>query len=156
MPIKTGRVVAVSDFVCRNPNYDADAQAMFAAQAFMQNLKGALTISELGHAQITAPFLESSSQQHGFFHGGVVGALADNAMGCSAFTLFEPGDHILTVEYKVNLLAPADGDIILAKGWVVKSGKTLTVTQGEIFVEKNGNRKLCATATGTMMRMTKS
>ena len=140
-------------FVCRNPNFEADAQAMFASQAFMQSLGGILIANELGKAEISAPFQEAFSQQHGFVHGGVVGALADNAMGCSAFTLFEPGDHVLTVEYKINLLAPADGTRIVAKGWTVKNGKTLSVTQGEVFVEKNGHLNLCATATGTMMRL---
>ena len=83
-----------------------------------------------------------------------MGALADNAMGCSAFTLFEAGDQILTVEYKINLVAPAEGDQIIAQGQVVKNGRTLTICQGEVFVMKNGQKKLCATATGTMMRTT--
>jgi uncharacterized protein (TIGR00369 family) len=141
-------------FICRNPDYDADTQAMFSTQAFMQTVKGRLTITELGKAQISAPFQTEFSQQNGFFHGGVVGALADNAMGCSAFTLFEPRDLVLTVEYKINLLAPADGEEILAKGWVVKNGKTLTITQSDVYISKNGIEKLCATATGTMMRLT--
>ncbi len=143
----------MSDFVCRNPDYNADTQKMFSTQAFMQSVKGELSITELGKAQILAPFQTEFSQQNGFFHGGVVGALADNAMGCSAFTLFEPGDMVLTVEYKINLLAPADGEEIVAKGWVVKNGKTLTITQGEVYIRKNGIEKLCATATGTMMRL---
>ncbi len=91
------------------------------------------------------------SQQHGFIHAGAVSAIADSAAGYAALSLMPAGRGVLTTEYKINLLAPAAGDRILARGRVVKAGRTLTLAQTEVFAERDGREKLIALLTATLM-----
>jgi uncharacterized protein (TIGR00369 family) len=91
------------------------------------------------------------SQQHGFVHAGAVTAIADSAAGYAALTLMPPGTGVLSTEFKINLLAPAVGDRIVARGRVVKAGRTLTVAQAEVFAESGGREKLIALLTATLM-----
>ncbi|MGK9169448.1 PaaI family thioesterase [Inquilinus limosus] len=93
----------------------------------------------------------SVSQQHGFIHAGAVSAIADTAAGYAALTLMPPGAGVLTTEFKINLLAPAAGERIVARGRVVKAGRTLTVAQTEVFAETAGTQKLVALLTATLM-----
>jgi uncharacterized protein (TIGR00369 family) len=90
-------------------------------------------------------------QQHGFVHAGIVTTLADTACGYAAFSLMPASAGVLTTEFKVNLLAPAAGERLIAVGRVVKPGRTLTVTQGEVHAESEGKRKLVAIITATLM-----
>ncbi|MFL5122374.1 MAG: PaaI family thioesterase [Microvirga sp.] len=90
-------------------------------------------------------------QQHGFVHAGVVAALADTACGYAAFSLMPASAGVLTTEFKVNLLAPAAGERLVAVGRVVKPGRTLTVTQGEVFAETGSERRLVALLTATLI-----
>jgi uncharacterized protein (TIGR00369 family) len=91
------------------------------------------------------------SQQHGFVHAGAVSAIADSAAGYAALSLMPAGRGVLTTEYKINLLAPALGDRIVARGRVVKAGRTLTLAQTEVFAESDGEEKLIALLTATLM-----
>jgi uncharacterized protein (TIGR00369 family) len=91
------------------------------------------------------------SQQHGFVHAGAVSAIADSAAGYAALSLMPEGSGVLTAEFKINLLAPAAGDRILARGRVVKSGRTLTLAQAEVFAESGGQERLVALLTATLM-----
>ncbi len=91
------------------------------------------------------------SQQHGFVHAGAVTAIADSAAGYAALTLMPAGTGVLSTEFKINLLAPAVGDRIVARGRVVKAGRTLTVAQSEVFAVSDGMEKLIALLTATMM-----
>ncbi len=93
----------------------------------------------------------SISQQHGFVHAGAVAAIADSAAGYAALSLMSPGTGVLSTEFKINLLAPAVGDRIVARGRVVKAGRTLTVAQTEVFAEEGGRETLIALLTATMM-----
>ena len=93
------------------------------------------------------------SQQHGYVHAGVVSAIADSAGGYAGFTLFPMDASVLTVEYKLNLLAPAAGDRIVAEGFVVKPGRTLVITRGEVHAECDGTRSLVAIMQQTLMVM---
>lgn len=93
----------------------------------------------------------SVSQQHGFVHAGAVTAIADTAAAYAALSFMPPGRDVLSTEFKINLLAPAQGDRILARGKVIRAGRTLTVTQAEIFAESGGTSKLVALLTATMM-----
>lgn len=93
----------------------------------------------------------SMSQQHGFVHAGAVSAIADSAAGYAALTLMPAGRGVLTTEFKINLLAPAAGDRIVARATVIKSGRTLTLAQAEVFAETDGHEKLIAFLTATMM-----
>jgi uncharacterized protein (TIGR00369 family) len=94
---------------------------------------------------------DAVSQQHGFVHAGAVSAIADSAAGYAALSLMPAGSGVLTAEFKINLLAPAAGDRILARGRVVKSGRTLTLAQAEVFAETGGQEKLIALLTATLM-----
>ena len=91
------------------------------------------------------------SQQHGFVHGGAVSAIADSAAGYAALTLMPADTGVLTTEFKINLLAPAAGERIVARGRVVKAGRTLTLAQAEVFASTGGQEKLIALLTATLM-----
>ena len=106
-----------------------------------------------GYCEIELPYSEAVSQQHGFFHGGVIGTIADSAGGYAAFGLMDAEDGILTVEYKLNLMALADGDLLVARGQVVRAGRTLTVARAEVGVVKNGVEVACAAMQQTLMRI---
>ncbi len=93
------------------------------------------------------------AQQHGYVHAGVVSAIVDSAGGFAGFTLFPIGSSVLTVEFKLNLLAPAKGDRLVAEGFVVKPGRTLAITRGEVHAEHGGKRTLVALMQQTLMVM---
>ncbi|ATD63834.1 thioesterase [Janthinobacterium svalbardensis] len=99
------------------------------------------------------PHWSGIEQQHGFVHGGVVGMIADSAAGYAAMTMVPDGASVLTVEYKMNLLAPADGEKLIARGKVVRPGRTLIVTQAEVFAVRDGRETLCALMQQTIMVM---
>ena len=106
---------------------------------------------EPGRVEIALPFRADLSQQHGFFHAGVISTIADSAGGYAGFTLFPADAGVLTVEFKVNLLAAADGERAIAMGEVIRSGRTLTVCRLDAWVEKGGKRTHCATGMQTLM-----
>jgi len=93
------------------------------------------------------------AQQHGYVHAGVVAAIVDSAGGYAGFTLFPADASVLTVEYKLNLLNPAQGERIVAEGFVVKPGRTLVITRGEVHAEQGGERRLVAIMQQTLMVM---
>ena len=123
----------------------------FAQQPFMDFIGAKLVKVAAGFCEIHLPCRAELTQQHGFFHAGIIGTLADNAAGYAAYSLMPAGASILTVEFKINLLRPGDGDLLVAKSEVLKAGKTLTVCRSEVFVSKNGVEKLCAAAQVTLM-----
>ena len=131
-------------------------RASFARQGIMETLGATLAKVESGICEITLPYRAALSQQHGFFHAGVVSTIADSAAGYAAYSLFPAGASVLTVEFKINLLAPADGEILRAAGRVIKHGKTLTICEMQAFITKNGEEKLCAHGTSTLMCLQRS
>jgi len=106
-----------------------------------------------GYCAIAVTPRPELSQQHGYVHAGIVAALVDSAGGYAGFTLFPEDSSVLTVEYKLNLLAPAAGDRLVAEGFVVKPGRTLAVTRGEVHAEKDGKRTLVALMQQTLIVM---
>ncbi len=128
-------------------------RASFARQGAMR-LVGA-TIWDLGPGTCTIalPFRPELAQQHGYFHAGISSAIADSAGGYAALTLFPAGAEVLTVEFKINLLAPALGDSLIAEAGVVRSGRTLTVCTIDVLVERDGSRLPCALMQQTLMRI---
>jgi len=106
---------------------------------------------EPGRVTIGLAFRPELSQQHGFFHAGIVSTIADTAGGFAGFTLFPADSGVLTVEFKVNLIAPAEGERAVAIGEVLRHGRTLTVCQLDAYVEKDGRRTHCATGLQTLM-----
>ncbi|MDO8178526.1 MAG: PaaI family thioesterase [Undibacterium sp.] len=103
-----------------------------------------LTSMTPGACEISLPMSQMVNQQHGYFHGGVIGTMADAAGGYAANTLLMPVSECLTAEYKINFVAPAIGDTLIARGKVLKAGKTLVVASAEVFVIHQGKEKLCA------------
>jgi uncharacterized protein (TIGR00369 family) len=133
------------------PGYEARVRASFAKQGFMGTLGATMCNVAPGLVEIAIRPGAAISQQHGFVHAGAVSAIADTAAGYAALTLMPPNRGVLTTEFKISLLAPAQGDRILARGRVVKSGRTLTIAQTEVFSESGGHEKLIALLTATLM-----
>ena len=119
----------------------------------MAHLGATLDRVEPGLVEISMPFREELSQQHGFFHAGVIATIADSAGGYAGFTLFPSDAGVLTVEFKINLLAAADGRRARAVGEVIRSGRTLTVCRIDAWVEKDGRETHCATGMQTLMAL---
>ena len=132
------------DFEPANPDFEARTRDSFARQGIMGLIGARLGRVEPGLVEILLPYREDLCQQHGFFHAGVTSTIADSAGGYAAFTLFPAEATVLTTEYKINLLAPADGQALRAVGRVVKPGRTLSVCDVEVFVERAGAERLCA------------
>lgn len=138
-------------FAAPDPDFERRTRESFSKQGIMAHLGATLARVEPGRVEIHAPFRPELSQQHGFFHAGVIATLADSAGGYAGFTLFPADAGVLTVEFKVNLLAAADGELAIAIGEVIRSGRTLTVCRIDAHVEKQGQRTHCATGTQTLM-----
>jgi len=117
----------------------------------METLGASIARVSPGEVDLVLPMSPSLSQQHGFMHAGAVASIADSAAGYAALTLMPPGAGVLTAEFKINLLAPAMGDRIVARGRVVKAGRTLTLAQSDVFAEREGQEKLVALLTATLM-----
>ena len=133
------------------PQKTADILNIFNAQGAMKLIGARLTEIDEGVAEFEVEFRPELSQQNGYFHAGIIGTLADTAGGCAGATLMPLGSNVLTVEFKLNLLAPGDGDKLRARGEIIKSGRTLTITQGRVFVIKDGNETLCALMQQTLI-----
>jgi len=137
-----------------DPKYSTRVRASFERQGAMRLIGARLTDLRPGHCTIELPYREDLTQQHGYIHAGIVSAIADSAGGYAGFTLFPADASVLTVEYKVNLLAPAAGERLIAVGDVVKHGRTLAITRGEVYAEESGRRTLCAIMQQTLIVMT--
>lgn len=140
-------------FTVLDPNFAARVRASFERQAAMSLIGAALARVEPGRCTIELPVRGDLTQQHGFVHGGVVGMIADSAGGYAGFSLMPADASVLTVEYKLNMLAPADGERLLAQGWVVKPGRTLSITRADVFAYKAGRETLVAALQQTLMVM---
>ncbi|MHA1990890.1 MAG: PaaI family thioesterase [Candidatus Hodarchaeales archaeon] len=125
----------------------------FERQTFMKHLGAELVKVKPGYCEIHLDYRDELTQQHRYFHGGVIGTLADNAGGYAAFTLTPKDSTVLSIEYKINLLNPGDGEKLIARGKVLKSGKQLTVCEANVFVVKDESEKLCATALVTIITL---
>ena len=136
-----------------NPDFADSVAASFDKQNAMQLIRATLPVVEHGHTEIHVPHWDGINQQHGFVHGGVVGMIADSAAGYAAMTMVPVNASVLTVEYKMNLVAPADGEMLIARGQVVRPGRTLIVTKAEVFAVKDGKETLCALMQQTIMVM---
>ncbi|WP_210742195.1 PaaI family thioesterase [Nocardia veterana] len=127
--------------------------ASFARQGLMRHLGAAITELRRGFCQLRVPYSSDLTQQHGYFHAGVTSALIDTAGGYAGLSTYSLGDSVLTVDFTVNLLAPAVGDFLLAEGTVIKSGRTLTVCELEAFTLRGGERVHVATGRQTLIRL---
>ena len=140
-------------FTPRDPDFAAKARSTFTGQGFMALLGAVLTRVVPGEVEIEMPCRPELTQQHGYIHAGVVTALVDTACGCAAFTLMPAGSGVVSVEYKVNLMAPAVGERLIARGRVLRPGRSLTVCSGEVAAVAGGEEKVVAAMLATMMRL---
>ena len=134
-----------------DPAYESRVRASFARQSIMTLLGASLERVAPGAVDIRLPFRADLTQQHGFLHAGVTTTIADSACGYAAFTLMPPGAAVLTVEFKVNLMAPAAGETFLARGRVVRAGRTLTICSGDVFAVDAEDEKHVLTMLATVM-----
>jgi uncharacterized protein (TIGR00369 family) len=140
-----------SRFAAVDAEYESRVRESFARQGLMKHLGAELALLGAGQAEINVPFRVELTQQHGYFHAGVSGTIADSACGYAAYTLMPANSSVLTVEFKMNLLAPADGEKLVARARVLRSGKTLKICVADVFVQKNGTEFHCATMLATIM-----
>lgn len=120
-------------------------------QTIMQTIGAEVLAVRAGEVEIVLPFSDKVLQQHGFVHAGAVATIADSACGYAGLSVMPLDAAVLTTEFKINLLSPAKGDRLRAVGRVIRNGKTLVVTLGEVFAETGGTSKQVAMITATMM-----
>ena len=126
-------------------------RASFARQALMATMGARLETVAPGEVVIALPFDVRFTQQHGYLHAGAVAAVVDSACGYAALTLMEPDAAVLSIEFKVNLLAPALGERVIARGRVVRAGRTITVCTADAFALRDGAERHVSTMTATLM-----
>ncbi|GAB2859413.1 PaaI family thioesterase [Nocardioides pacificus] len=143
----------MADLTPRNADYVTAVRSSFARQGLMKLFGARLARVDPGGVDVEVPFGPAVTQQQGWFHGAVSAAVADTACGYAALTLMPPGSEVVSVEFKVNLLAPAKGDLLVARGRVVRAGRTVTVCQGDVLAVTGDREVHCATLVGTMMRL---
>jgi uncharacterized protein (TIGR00369 family) len=148
-----GLAMTASVFIPAFAGYEARVRESFARQGAMKLIGAAIDEVAPGYCAIALTPRPELSQQHGYVHAGIVSAIVDSAGGYAGFTLFPEDASVLTVEFKLNLVAPAKGERIVAEGFVVKPGRTLAITRGEVHADDNGKRTLIALMQQTLMVM---
>jgi uncharacterized protein (TIGR00369 family) len=143
--------MSVATFIPVDAGYEARVRGSFARQGAMRLLGAALLEVAPGYCAIALVPRPEVAQQHGYVHAGVISTIVDSAGGYAGFTLFPAESSVLTVEFKVNLLAPAEGERLIAEGFVVKPGRTLVITRGEVHAERGGTRTLVALMQQTLI-----
>ena len=134
-----------------NPAYEDRVRTSFSRQSHMATLGARIVFIAPGEVHLAFPFDPRFCQQNGFMHAGAVASVADSANGYAAYTLAPPETDVLAVEFKINLLAPAQGDGFLACGRVLRPGRTLTVCQADVFSTGTSERTLIATMLSTII-----
>jgi uncharacterized protein (TIGR00369 family) len=139
-----------------NPRYGEDIKFSFAKQAVMSLIGAELGEIGPGAVEIKIPYRGDLAQQDGYLHAGIVTTIADSAAGYAAYSLMPPGANVLSVEFKVNLLRPAQGKSFRARAEVIKPGRMLTIVRADVFgIAETGAEELVATMLGTMMCLQK-
>jgi uncharacterized protein (TIGR00369 family) len=138
-------------YPAQDPDFDARVRASFARQQVMATLGAAIHQVAPGEVTLSLPFRADLTQQAGSLHAGVITAIVDSACGYAALSLMAVGLDVVSVEFKVNLMAPALGERFLATGRVLRPGRTLTVCLGEVVALQGTEQKVVATMLGTMM-----
>jgi len=141
----------MTDFKPQDPDYENHIRDSFLRQTFIVNMGAVLTHVSPGRVEIELPFSEDLTQQHGFLHAGALTAIVDSACGYAALSLMPAYSAVLSVEYKINLLAPAICERVIAQGLVIKPGKNIIVCSGEAIALNQGEKKIVAKMLGTMM-----
>jgi uncharacterized protein (TIGR00369 family) len=132
-------------------NADARVRASFAKQTIMVTIGAKVASVKRGEVEIVLPFSDKILQQHGFIHAGAVATIADSACGYAALSVMPDDAAVLTTEFKIHLLSPAKGERLRAVGRVVRAGRKLVITMGEVFAEEDSASKQVALITASMM-----
>lgn len=143
----------MAQFEPKNPDFDARVRDSFDLQKVMHTLGIGIADLSPGHLVLEMAHSDSLTQQHGFLHAGIVSTALDSACGYAAFSLMPADAAVLTVEFKINLLNPADGERFRFVADVVKPGRTLTICEARAYALKGPDEKLVATMTGTLMAL---
>jgi uncharacterized protein (TIGR00369 family) len=143
--------MAGSRFEPQDTEFEARVRASFERQDAMKTIGATLGPVEPGRVAIELPWAKALTQQHGFLHAGMVATALDSACGYAAFSLMAADAAVLTIEYKINLLAPAKGQRFRMVGQVIKPGRTITVVEGQAWAIDGGGEKLVATMNATLM-----
>lgn len=143
-------------FVPRNPSFEAVVRASFARQAMMATLGARLDAVRPGEVHIAMAHAQSLTQQNGFMHAGAITSIADSACGYAAFTLAPPASDVLAVEFKISLISPARAPAFVARGRVLRSGRTLTACIADVYGVSDGQEELVATMLSTIITRTAS
>lgn len=138
-------------FSATDPEFEQRIRRSFGEQRVMSAIGASLGAIEPGAVDIVLPFRDDLTQQDGFLHAGIIATIADSACGYAAFTLMPAAARVLSIEFKVNLLAPAVGERMVARGRVLRAGKTITVCRADVAAVIDRKEKLVATMQGTMM-----
>ena len=146
--------MTTTPFEPRCADYAGRVRSSFARQGAMQTLGATLGLLEPGAVDIELPWAPGLTQQHGFLHAGMVATALESACGYAGFTLMGQDAAVLTIEFKINLLAPAKGERFRVEGRVIKPGRTITVCEGRAFAIENHQEKLIATMGCTLMAVT--
>ena len=142
----------MDSFQTQDANFERRVRDNFARQNVMQLIGASLRLVEPGAVDIVLPYRNDLTQQNGYIHAGILTTVADSACGYAAYTLMPAGSEVLSVEFKMNLLRPAAGDLFVAEARVLKAGKTLTVTGCDVYGRVADDSKLIATMLATMIR----
>ena len=143
----------IRPFEPKDPSWEAKVHASYARQGVMGFIGARLIELRPGYCEIHLPWRQVLTQQNGFFHAGIISTVVDSAAGYAGFTLMPAGSSVLSVEFKLNLLSPGDGELLIATGEVIKPGKTLVITRGEAYIVKGDKTTHCATMQQTLMTM---
>lgn len=143
--------MTVTSFHPVDPAYADRVRASFDGQGFMRLIGARMSALTPGQCEIHLDFKPELTQQIGYFHAGIMSTIADNAGGYAALTLTPAGKEVLTVEYKINFLVPGKGEALIARGQVLKAGRTLIVCRSDVFNVNQGEESLAATAIVTLM-----
>jgi uncharacterized protein (TIGR00369 family) len=135
----------------QDPAFESRVRASFARQRFMATIGATLVHVAPGEVDIELAVRDDLTQQHGFLHAGAMASIADSACGYAALSLMPAGAAILSIEFKVNMLAPAAGDRLVARGRVIRAGKTVTVCSADVTAYAGDTERLVGTMVGTMM-----
>ena len=138
----------------QDPDFQSAVRESFDRLTLMRTIGAALERVAPGEVDVMLPFRNDLTQHHGFMAAAVLTAVVDVACGYAAMTLMPPGSSVLTIEYKANFLAPAWGEKLLARGRVIRPGRTVTVCAGDVVAVDGGRETLVATLLATMMRVT--
>jgi len=144
----------LEQFEPKDKNYKSKVEESFNRQEVMRTINASLSKIEPGKVEIELQYSPEITQQHGFVHAGIVSTVIDTACGYAALSLMPEDAGVLSIEFKVNLLAPAKGELFKATGVVRKPGKTIVVTEGELIAYNGDAEKLVATMVATMMCIT--